>query len=69
MPPDDKPQEDSNGIYRDVHVHSPGMISFTYRPPSPEIAEELRKTGKYRLFDLLDDAPANPEPQHPAEKS
>ena len=38
-------------IYEDVERHSPGMISFTYKPPSSEVLEKLKKTQTYRLFD------------------
>ena len=51
------PRESKKKVYQRVHVHSPGMISFTYRPASAEttakVLEELKKTEAYRLLQRL----------------
>ena len=50
MPPIwDKTENDSDGIYKTVERHSPGMISFAYESaPSDEVLEALKDTETFK---------------------
>lgn len=49
------PKENDQSPYASVHVHSPGMISIVYEPPSQEAADEIRAevetTEAFRLLE------------------
>ena len=39
-------------IYGEICHHSAGMISFRYRPPTPEDLEKLKETELYKQAQL-----------------
>ena len=46
----DPKEAESDGVYKEVHVHSPGMISFTHRPLTEDNLDDIKDTETYRQF-------------------
>lgn len=70
MPPLWDPKEnEGKQMYKPVHRHSPGMISFTYTEPVKLPAEVLEKLKNTKTFQWAQSRAAAKREAAPAEES
>ncbi|MBS1849418.1 MAG: hypothetical protein JST79_00785 [Acidobacteria bacterium] len=51
------PAEADMNVYEDVHKHSDGLISFTYKPMTDADLEALKNSETYRRLVKQEDSP------------